>query len=199
MAPLVAVVRDHGSGTVTVDSQGRAQAHWKLNHPDDRAMAVLAQQELAKIHHAAGAHTIQTLHQKPTEWHSGESFDAFLDELRRAPHEANDLVVSSAHPQGGCRLGADSFTSVADGDGQLHDIPGVWIGDGSGFPSAVGVNPMITIMAMARRTARAASRRQRWHGPWPRSLDGSKSARGQATGRWADHVTDLPPGPPSRR
>ena len=39
--------------------------------------------------------------------------------------------------------------SVADTRGELHDIKGVWIGDASALPSAPGVNPMITIMALA--------------------------------------------------
>lgn len=38
---------------------------------------------------------------------------------------------------------------------ELHDAPGVWIGDGSAFPTAPGTNPMLTIMALARRTAEA--------------------------------------------
>ena len=39
--------------------------------------------------------------------------------------------------------------------GELHDTPGVWVGDASAFPTASGVNPMLTIMARARRTAGA--------------------------------------------
>ena len=56
---------------------------------------------------------------------------------------------------GSCRMGADPATSVANPWGELHDTPGVWIGDASAFPTASGTNPMITIMALARRTAEA--------------------------------------------
>ena len=52
-----------------------------------------------------------------------------------------------------CRLGSDPTTSVADGRGQLHDTPGVWVGDGAALPTAPGVNPMITLMALAELTA----------------------------------------------
>ena len=48
---------------------------------------------------------------------------------------------------------ADPATSVANPQGELHDTPGVWIGDASAFPTATGTNPMITIMALAHRTA----------------------------------------------
>ena len=52
-------------------------------------------------------------------------------------------------------MGPDPETSVANPLGELHDTPGVWIGDASGFPTASGVNPRVTIMALARRTAEA--------------------------------------------
>ena len=47
----------------------------------------------------------------------------------------------------------DQLPRPADGRGQLHDTPGVWIGDASAFPTAPGVNPMTSIMALAHRTA----------------------------------------------
>jgi choline dehydrogenase-like flavoprotein len=56
---------------------------------------------------------------------------------------------------GSCRMGVDPDTSVAGPWGELHDVKGVWIGDASAFPTASGVNPMITIMALAHRTAEA--------------------------------------------
>ena len=56
---------------------------------------------------------------------------------------------------GSCRMGADPQTSVANPYGELHDTPGVWIGDASAFPTPSGTNPMISIMALAHRTAEA--------------------------------------------
>ena len=52
-------------------------------------------------------------------------------------------------------MGADPQASVADPRGELHDTKGVWVGDASAFPTAVGVNPMVSIMALAHRTADA--------------------------------------------
>jgi choline dehydrogenase-like flavoprotein len=51
-------------------------------------------------------------------------------------------------------MGTDPADSVADTRGELHDTPGVWIGDSSAFPTSSGTNPMLTCMALARRTAR---------------------------------------------
>jgi choline dehydrogenase-like flavoprotein len=52
-------------------------------------------------------------------------------------------------------MGTDPATSVANPWGELHDIRGVWIGDGSAFPTSSGTNPMVSIMALAHRTAEA--------------------------------------------
>jgi len=52
-------------------------------------------------------------------------------------------------------MGTDPATSAANPLGELHDTSGVWIGDTSAFPTAVGVNPMVTCQALARRTAHA--------------------------------------------
>ena len=61
----------------------------------------------------------------------------------------------SAHQMGTCRMGKDPKTSVAGPFGELHDTPGVWIGDASAFPTASGVNPMLSVMGLAHRTAEA--------------------------------------------
>jgi choline dehydrogenase-like flavoprotein len=52
-------------------------------------------------------------------------------------------------------MGTDPQISVAGPWGELHDTPGVWIGDASAMPTSSGTNPMISIMALAHRTAEA--------------------------------------------
>ena len=57
---------------------------------------------------------------------------------------------------GSCRHGRRPGDARSPtGTGQLHDAAGVWIGDASALPTAPGVNPMLTVMAIARRTAHA--------------------------------------------
>lgn len=57
------------------------------------------------------------------------------------------------HELGGCRMGTDARTSVLNGYCQSHDIPNLFVVDGSAFPSASEKNPTHTIMALAARTA----------------------------------------------
>lgn len=59
----------------------------------------------------------------------------------------------NAHVIGTCRMGNDSETAVVNANGQSFDIPNLYISDNSTFPSALSVNPALTIMAVALRTA----------------------------------------------
>ena len=54
---------------------------------------------------------------------------------------------------GTCRMGDDPATSVVDADGRSWDIRNLWICDGSLFVTSGGVNPSLTIQALALRTA----------------------------------------------
>jgi choline dehydrogenase-like flavoprotein len=147
-----AVSHDTGSGEVVVDPSGEPVVRWSLDDPVDRAVAARGHVELARMHRARGAQEIFTLHWDDPAWREGEDLDAYLERLEAAPYEG---LAFSAHQMGSCRLGADPATSVAGPWGELHDVPGVWIGDASALPTAPGVNPMLTIMALARRTAHA--------------------------------------------
>lgn len=152
-APFVSVSRDHGSGEVVLDEHGRAVVRWELGDEVDARLARRANVELARLHEAAGAREVFTLHSRDTRWRSGEDFDAFVDRLEESSYAPNDIACFTAHQMGSCRMGSDPRASVADGRGELHDTKGVWIGDGSAFPSAPGVNPMVSIMSLAHRTA----------------------------------------------
>lgn len=60
------------------------------------------------------------------------------------------------HVLGTCRMGTDPETSVVDPGCRSHDVPNLWICDGSVFPTCGAVNPSLTIQALATRTARLA-------------------------------------------
>jgi choline dehydrogenase-like flavoprotein len=152
-APFITVARDHGEGEVVLDDHGRAVSRWSLADEVDARLFRRGSIELAKLHRAAGAKEIITLNQEPIIWRDGDDFDAFLSATEQASLQANDVVVFTAHQMGSCRMGSSPADSVADGRGELHDTKGVWIGDGSAFPTAPGVNPMISIMSLAHRTA----------------------------------------------
>ncbi|HEX5224969.1 MAG TPA: FAD-dependent oxidoreductase [Solirubrobacteraceae bacterium] len=154
VAPFISVARDHGEGQVVIDDHGRAVTRWGFGDEVDARLFRRAMVELARLQRAAGAKEIITFYQRPVlRWSEGEDFDAFLEAIGEGSLEPNDIAAFTAHQMGSCRMGSDPSDSVADGRGELHDIKGVWIGDASAFPTAPGVNPMISIMSLAHRTA----------------------------------------------
>jgi choline dehydrogenase-like flavoprotein len=153
MAPFISVQRDHGEGEVVIDREGQPVVRWSLSDETDRRIFRRATRELAELHRAAGASEIVTFFAEGLEWREGEDFDAFLEAIDHASYAPGVAYIGCAHQMGSCRMGSDPEEAVADGTGELHDTKGVWIGDGSAFPTAAGVNPMISIMALARRTA----------------------------------------------
>ncbi|MFC0201124.1 GMC family oxidoreductase [Paracoccus rhizosphaerae] len=78
----------------------------------------------------------------------------FMGQALRAT-DARDIweqTDDTCHLNGGARMGDDPRTSVVDADCRSWDIPNLWICDGSVFPTVGGVNPSLTIQAIACRT-----------------------------------------------
>jgi choline dehydrogenase-like flavoprotein len=154
-ATFIGLTRDRGHGRVTVDGNGEAVATYPVADPLDRDNLLRGIEAQIRLHEAAGAHQIYPLAEGAPRWHRGEDLEAFIGGVRRIPLRTGGYKLFSAHQMGTCRMGTDPASSVADPRGELHDVKGVWIGDGSAFPTSSGTNPMVSIMALARRTAEA--------------------------------------------
>ena len=58
------------------------------------------------------------------------------------------------HQMASAAMGSDPARSVVGENGETHELHGLYVADGSTFPTSSGVNPMITIMAIADHVAR---------------------------------------------
>ncbi|MGV9714054.1 GMC family oxidoreductase N-terminal domain-containing protein [Gordonia sp. NPDC003424] len=154
-ADWVFITEDHGSGTVAIDDDGRSVARYPFDDEADRRTFHAAAGACIRMHAAQGADTIWVSGQPFAPWRRGDDVDAYIDRVQALPIGPGGLVAFSAHQMGSAALGADPSTSVADPSGQLHDVRGVWIADASGMPTCSSVNPMVTVMTLARRTAHA--------------------------------------------
>jgi choline dehydrogenase-like flavoprotein len=156
-ASYIALLRDRGHGRVTIDHDGMAVPSYSLTDELDVRNARKGIDVQVRLHEAAGAQQIMGLGARAPVWRWGDDLDAFISHAQRLPLRAGGWKLFAAHQMGTCRMGADPQTSVANPWGELHDTAGVWIGDGSAFPTASGTNPMITIMALAHRNAEAVA------------------------------------------
>jgi choline dehydrogenase-like flavoprotein len=63
------------------------------------------------------------------------------------------MAVSAYHPLGTCRMGSDPEQSVTRHTGETWEVENLFICDGSIVPTSLGVNPQMTIFALAMRCA----------------------------------------------
>ncbi|KUI06164.1 GMC family oxidoreductase [Mycobacterium sp. IS-3022] len=157
----VGIPRDRGHGTVTVDADGNAVVNYALTDEVDVRIAHRSIEAQIRLHAAAGAREVVPFAATARRWRAGDDLDEFIAEMQRLPLGVGGHRLFSAHQMSSCRMGTDPATSVADPLGELHDTPGVYIGDASALPTATGVNPMISTMAMAHRTAETISQSAR--------------------------------------
>lgn len=89
---------------------------------------------------------------------NGPTFAAWLEKVRRLGAVPGNAPCASAHQMGTCRMSASGDGGVVDPQGKVWGTEGLYVADSSVFPSASGVNPMITVMAIADWIARAVDR-----------------------------------------
>jgi choline dehydrogenase-like flavoprotein len=115
----------------------------------------------AQILEAAGASEIFSLHTPPIRTRLRESgwLDRFMDSADRLGYRYCRMSYVSFHQMATAAMGSDRKKSVVDETGQTHELRGVYVADASTFPTSSGVNPMITIMAIADHVARGIGER----------------------------------------
>ena len=154
---FIGLARDRGHGSVTIDAAGNAVIHYALTDELDVRIAQRSIEAQVRLHAAGGAREIVPFAATTTRWRAGDDLEKFIAAIQHIPLGAGGHKLFSAHQMSSCRMGSDPGTSVANPSGELHDTPGVWMGDASALPTATGVNPMISTMAMAHRTAEAVA------------------------------------------
>ncbi|MDG6933131.1 MAG: GMC family oxidoreductase N-terminal domain-containing protein [Nitrososphaerota archaeon] len=156
-SPIV-LVREWGGGIVSIDKQGFPVVFYDLDQRDKSTM-MAGMEEIARILVAAGATEIWSTHNEPVSVGDGsrslkeEDLDSFNQQLRRKGIGKNRMMLFSAHIMGSVRMSQDSSQGPTRPTGELHSTRNLYIGDASVFPTSPGVNPMISIMSMSKRTS----------------------------------------------
>jgi choline dehydrogenase-like flavoprotein len=149
MASFGLLVRDQSAnGRVWRDVGGMPAVTYNIGAEDVRRMhdAMVHASEIAL---AAGARRLYPF----VVGHPPLDGRRDLEAFRREKLGPSDFVWTSYHPLGTCRMGKDAKTSVIDTDHASHDVPGLFVVDGSAVRGPLGVNPQLTIMALATRAA----------------------------------------------
>jgi len=119
-------------------------------HEEDRKLAIRAMKWLVKLQFAAGA--VEVLPgRKGVDFQKTEA--AALASLNDDFPTTEFLQMYASHPMGTCRMHADPAQGVVDLEGRVNGTTGLYIMDASIFPSSLGVNPQMTVMALAMHLA----------------------------------------------
>jgi len=140
---------ERSEGRVGLTRGGGLRVGYRLRE-DDAADLRFGIARAADVHFAAGARVVHPPIGGVGSISSGEQGER----VERARIRPAALRLEAFHPLGTARMGADPRASVVAPDGHAHDVPGLYLADASVLPTSLKVNPMITIMACARRIAR---------------------------------------------
>jgi long-chain-alcohol oxidase len=148
------LLRDRFGGRVRVDREGCPVVDYRVSRYDAahlrRALAAAAE-----LLEAAGAREIWPPLARWISYRPGarRAREEWLARVDAAGWGANQLLLVTFHQMASCRMGASARTSVVDPEHHVWGIGGLYVADASVFPTASGVNPMLTIMGIAHRAA----------------------------------------------
>ena len=153
MMSILILVHDKAEyhNRITIDKKGKTVVDYTLSK-QSKNIIVKALKEATKIFFAAGCEKVllPASNKNPLLKDDVNELDKFISEkylnLYKTP-------LSSAHPQGGARMGDNKTTAVCDIYGKVYGTNSIYVCDASLFPTSVKVNPYETIMLLSKWVA----------------------------------------------
>ncbi|MCB9744114.1 MAG: GMC family oxidoreductase [Alphaproteobacteria bacterium] len=140
---------DSPGGVVSLKDDGSPKLDYPVTPALVEAMKA-AHIAMAQVAFAAGAERTSSYHNQPVELREADKVEL----LGYAPFGAYAHAIFTAHQMGGCQMGADPEASVVDVEHRVRGVPNLFVVDGSVFPTSLGVNPSLSIYAIAHRARR---------------------------------------------
>jgi long-chain-alcohol oxidase len=155
-----AVLRDRDAGEVRVGRDGEPIVRYRLSS-FDRDNLRTGLEGGAQMLEAAGARRIFSSHADWVAYDPGVDGDRhrFMRDADRCGWGSGQVSMASFHIMGSARMGGTPSTSACTPSGETWDVRDLVVCDASAFPSASGVNPMISIEAIAHMNASALAAR----------------------------------------
>ena len=154
LASFGVMVCDRSRGRVVAGLPGRPLALYSVNR-EDQAQLLRGVEILTRIYLAAGA---KEVHVDIHRWKPVRSLSDLEDNLRQ-PVRPVDMGIAAYHPLGTCHMSGFRGRSVCDPNGETYEVRNLFVADGSLIPPSLGVNPQVTIAAVATRVGHYISDR----------------------------------------
>jgi choline dehydrogenase-like flavoprotein len=145
---------------VRIGRDGEPIVRYKLSDYDTNHLRT-GLEGCASILEAVGAQRIIGSHVKWVGYEPGRSGsrERVMADADAAGYGAGQISLGSFHIMGSARMGGSPLSSACDPTGQTWDVRDLYVCDGSAFPTASGVNPQISIQAIANMSARGIAAR----------------------------------------
>jgi choline dehydrogenase-like flavoprotein len=143
---------DESAGRVGLGRDGSLRVSYRLRDEDAGRLA-FGIARAAEIHFAAGATEVYPNIGRAPIISRGE-----LAEFEATTFKPSELRLEAFHPMGSARIAANPAEGVCTTDGSVNGVDDLYVADASLFPTSVGVNPMMTIIAFAKQVAAGLSR-----------------------------------------
>jgi choline dehydrogenase-like flavoprotein len=175
---------DRSSGRVGLARDGSLRVTYRLRSDDARRLT-FGIARAAEVHFAAGATEVY-----PNIGRVGVLKPGQLAGFEATAFKPRELRLEAFHPMGTVRIAA-AEGGACDPDGALRGVRDLYVADASLFPSSVGVNPMMTIIAFSKRVASGIAERLGGRGPY--SPEWIASQAPTATPSAPSSPTSMPP------
>jgi choline dehydrogenase-like flavoprotein len=153
LGALTAMIHDRTAGRVRPDGDlGLSIEYW----PDesDRRELLVGLWACARLLFAAGARRVIIPGHPPKIYENPGDIGAIKSmDLRQG-----DMDISAVHPMASVPMGDNPKAAAVDSEGRHHHMGGLWVADGSLFPSSIGVPPQLSIYALGLHVGRAIAR-----------------------------------------
>ncbi len=139
------LVHDQAVGQIKLNHNGDATLDYDLSKEDQEKM-VDGMRKAALIYFKTDAKEVITGHIETTIIKNEGEIE---EKIKSDSAGQGKLLIASAHPQGGNKMGSDSNVAVVDSYCKSHDLENLYICDASVFPTSIGVNPQLTVLMLA--------------------------------------------------
>lgn len=157
LSNVIVIARDREGGRVTLNRSGKPVVHYHLADYD-RAHLARGVAEALRVLEAAGAYQVSAPHSTPrtlrfepglSETDKRAELERFVSGMTPDTWRTNSFALFSAHQMSSCRMGGSPARGALDPNGESFEVRNLFVADGSVLPTAVGRNPMVTIMTVA--------------------------------------------------
>jgi len=163
VSPIIALARDIEGGSIALDPYGNPVVHYKLGSKDwehlkigiEAGIKMLAAAGCDEFLYFSGDSKPVVIPEeeisKTNSKFTAPSVENYLKQVRKMKYRVSQDVIGSAHQMGTCRVGTSPSNSAVNQSGKVWEVNNLYVADTSVFPTALGINPMVTVESIAYR------------------------------------------------